>query len=237
MIVLFSFADAYADESGIWTVKMSCSPEAMEYMFNIEKIGYLRYKLKNIIKLQSRYSYLIYLYIEKNKFRKKWRESLDDLKEILKCNIPYYEHFKEFNRYVLKPSNDEINSITDCRYSYTTIKQGRKVVAIEFTIENTSIEYAEQGELEGIGYISEEESQIAKFYSYAVDNSFNENEIRIIIKKLENVPGDKLPTKSIKNYPDTLKRYHFLKDKYKEMKETEKETKIENRLEYILSLL
>ena len=62
-IALFSKAECEQDENGQWQIDLACSVEAMEYMFNIDNIGYLRYRLKNVINLTSRYSYILFLYL------------------------------------------------------------------------------------------------------------------------------------------------------------------------------
>ena len=75
VIALFEKAEAYQDENGLWQVDLACTESAREYIFNIENIGYLRYRLKNIIDLTSRYSYVLYLYLENNRFRRSWQVS------------------------------------------------------------------------------------------------------------------------------------------------------------------
>ena len=63
-IGLFEKAEAKQDEYGLWQIDLVCTPSAMEYIFNIEVMGYLPYMLKNIIGLTSRYSYVLYIYLE-----------------------------------------------------------------------------------------------------------------------------------------------------------------------------
>ena len=58
-IGLFERAEAKQDDEGLWQVDLVCTPSAMEYIFNIEVMGYLPYMLKNIFELTSRYSYVL----------------------------------------------------------------------------------------------------------------------------------------------------------------------------------
>ena len=81
-IGLFEKAEAFQDDDGLWQIDLACSASAMEYVFNIENLRYLKYRLKNVIELTSRYSYVLYLYLEKNHRRKCWDVSLDELKRI-----------------------------------------------------------------------------------------------------------------------------------------------------------
>ncbi len=134
LVSLFEAADAEPDETGLWTVTLTCTPSAREYIFNIENLGYLRYRLKNIVELKSRYSYILFMYLENNRFRKTWEIKLDDLKELIKCEAETYDKFKYFNDLVLKKCHTELNEKTDCHFEYEPIKRGRAVVAIRFTM-------------------------------------------------------------------------------------------------------
>jgi plasmid replication initiation protein len=137
-IALFEKAEAKQDDDGLWQVDLACTPSAMEYIFNIEVMGYLPYMLKNIIELTSRYSYVLYLYLEsrkRGKMSKTWTVSLDELKEMLRCTADSYSVYKEFNDKILKRCHKELNEKTDLRFSYEPIKKGRKVTDIRFTLE------------------------------------------------------------------------------------------------------
>lgn len=137
-IALFAKAECEQDENGQWQVDLACSAEAMEYIFNIENIGYLKYRLKNVVDLTSRYSYVLYLYLENNRFRKSWNIPLNDLKALLRCTAERYEQYKFFNSEILKKCHKELNEKTNIKYSYEPIKSGRKVTAIQFSLETVS---------------------------------------------------------------------------------------------------
>ena len=96
LVSLFEEADAEPDENGLWTITLTCTPSAREYVFNIENLGYLRYRLRNIVELKSRYSYILFMYLENNRdFRKSWEVSLNELKERLGCtSTTTYNKFK-----------------------------------------------------------------------------------------------------------------------------------------------
>lgn len=137
MIALFVKAECEQDENGQWQINLTCSEEAMEYIFNIDDdIGYLRYRLKNISTLTSRYSYVLFLYLLENRFRKSWKVNLSELKSLLCCSSETYNQYKYFNDLILKKCYKEINLKTDLEFSYAPIKAGKKVTEIQFTIEN-----------------------------------------------------------------------------------------------------
>lgn len=135
LIQLFEEADAFQDEDGLWQVDLMCTASSYEYVFNIENRGYLQYRLKNVINLTSRYSYILFLYLDKNRYRKSWDIALSDLKQLLNCIKESYNKFKVFNDRVLKLCFKEINEKTELKYTYEPIRSGRKVTKIRFTVE------------------------------------------------------------------------------------------------------
>lgn len=137
-IALFEKAEAFQDDNGLWQVDLACTPSAMEYIFNVETMGYLSYMLKNIIELTSRYSYVLYLYLEsrrKGRQGNSWTISLEELKSMLRCTADSYNAYKEFNDKILKRSCKELNEKTTLRFSYEPIRKGRRVVEVRFTVE------------------------------------------------------------------------------------------------------
>lgn len=136
LVSLFEEAIAEQDDNGLWQVKLECTQKAMMYFFNVESLGYLRYKLRCITSLTSRYTYIMFTYLEHNRFRKSWEVDLGELKQILACDTEEtYKQFKRFNDLVLKKVQKEMHEKTECRYAYESIKKGRSVVAIRFTVE------------------------------------------------------------------------------------------------------
>ena len=51
LVTLFEDATAEQDDSGLWQINLTCTQQAMRYFFNIEALGYLRYKLRCITSL------------------------------------------------------------------------------------------------------------------------------------------------------------------------------------------
>ena len=80
IVSLFEEAVVEPDEHGLWKIRLECTQKAMKYFFNVENLGYLRYKLRCITSISSRYTYIMFVYLESNRFRKSWEVSLDELK-------------------------------------------------------------------------------------------------------------------------------------------------------------
>lgn len=136
LIGLFEEAEAEQDEDGVWQISLTCTPAAMKYIFKAELLGYFRYGLRSIINLSSRYSYVLFTYLERNRFRGKWDIHLDDLKYELKCDgEETYKQFKRFNDLILKKCQKEIHEKTECRFAYEPIRRGRSVASIRFKLE------------------------------------------------------------------------------------------------------
>lgn len=81
LCTLFEEAEAEQDDNGLWQISLECTSKAMKYFFGIENLGYLRYKLRCITSLQSRYSYILFCYLEQNRFRREWSIGVDELKK------------------------------------------------------------------------------------------------------------------------------------------------------------
>lgn len=136
LVTLFEEAVAEQDDNGLWEVRLECTQKAMKYFFNVDNIGYLRYKLRSVTSITSRYTYIMFTYLEHNRFRKSWTVDLDELKHTLGCDEEEtYKEYKHFNNLLLKKVQKEILEKTECRYSYEPVKKGRSVVAIRFTVE------------------------------------------------------------------------------------------------------
>lgn len=133
-------------ETEPYQVEMQCTNSAFELIFNIEKIGYFKYKLRCILNIDSLYSYILFNYIEYNRYRTSWEVDIDELKEILNCNSPTYDTFKRFNDLILKKCYTELTQKTELRYNYSTVKRGRKVIAIRFTVEPLLAESVQEPE-------------------------------------------------------------------------------------------
>lgn len=238
LINLFEKAEAEADENGLWTITLTCTEAAREYIFNIDNIGYLRYRLKNVIDLTSRYSYILYLYLENNRFRKEWNVNLVELKEILRCNADTYREYKHFNNLVLKKCQKELQEKTDCHFTYTTVKKGRRVVAIHFSLETLAI--LEDNIPEQLAFDLPSINDPVEFLRSVSNNVDGKPEwTRIQAEEIYSlvtaIPEDKLPETDTDDIE--LRRYQFLRQLWLRMQRSEESKPIRNRFNYFLKML
>lgn len=128
-----SNADYY---DGILEIEFSY--KTLTYLLEI-KDKYLKYDLKNIMLLNSKYSIRMYEILknklqQNNRYGKETKFSLnvDWLREALALSETY--PYGMFKKRVLEVSKEELNKKTDLEYDYVEEKKGRKVVAITFNV-------------------------------------------------------------------------------------------------------
>lgn len=132
---LFCMSECSKDEHDQWWIDLSCTSEAKKLFFNLEGVGYIRYQLKNILPLTSKYSVLLYIYLLDNRFRKSWEVSVEELRtRVFRCFAERYKEYKFFNQEILKKAIKEVNEKTDLTFEYESIRVGRSVGKIKFKL-------------------------------------------------------------------------------------------------------
>lgn len=238
LITLFEEATAKQDEYGLWQIKLECTEKAMKYIFNIEKLGYLRYKLRCITSLKSRQAYILFTFLEANRFRTPFTVELQELKEILCCeNEETYKEYKRFNDRVLKRIQKELLEKTECKYKYEPIKKGRSVVAIRFTLETLPKAILE----EDIKEPNKEYEQENELWASALSKKekpceFTPEQLEEINQLLVTIPLRKLP-KNTSVDDINLDRYHYLAQKFATLNRKDSEGTVRNRFSYLITML
>ena len=252
-VTLFERSQGFQDETGVWQVMLTCTQSAMKYFFNIEEIGYLRYKLRSIININSRYSYIMFIYLESNRFRKEWTVGLDELKLILNCETDEtYAEYKHFNNLILKRCYKELTEKTELQYTYEPIRRGRKVTEIKFTLASRAVipkETQVEGQLtfsdspdfdpEPIEEPDIDELMLKKygsepltFIASAMDYEFTKEETRVLF--------DIVLEHYIEPRNDEISRYDFVHRVYNRLKQRAAASQLEplkSRYSYMKKLL
>lgn len=128
-----------------WINKVSIDKEEM--LVNIEldknmvpyllslKMNFTKDKLKYILKMKSQYSICLYDVFKDIETSRSITFEMNALKKLLMVDkISSYKKFMEFRKYVLDRIVKEINECTDLIIDYETIKEGGKIVKINFLI-------------------------------------------------------------------------------------------------------
>lgn len=249
-VSLFEWAYAHQDGNGMWEIRMSCTPAAMQYIFNVEELGYLRYKLRSVKALTSRYSYILFLYLEQNRWRKTWEIPVDELRALLACDSdPSYAEFKRFNDLILKKCRRELTEKTDCRFSYETVKAGKKVKAIRFTLETLADVLPDPGtrrpELPGqvdlftdsgedfMDYTEIPVEDDNTLYADALPPEFTPEEV----EALRSLAAPIVPHKYNSMVPPECEVADYLRHKTDLMAAMDKKGKIQNKFRYLLAMI
>ncbi len=248
-ITLFEHAIAEKDECGQWEIRMMCTNAAMKYVFNIEKLGYLRYKVRCIVNLKSRYSYIMFLYIEHNRFRKTWEVGIDELKERLGCTEETYKENKRFVDLVLKKVNAELSK-TECRYTCELIKFQKKIVSVRFTVQTISDLVMQEQEPEALpGQITAQDylasieqskttEQLKPWMMVLIRDGkpeFDLTELAMLDAVLRAVPASKIAKHDPTDADNGQKLY--MAYMYGRMNVADKAKTIKNRLYYLAAML
>lgn len=240
-VALFEEAYGEMDDNGLWTIKLTCSAPAMKYIFNVEELRYLRYKLRNITSLNSRYAYVLFLYLERNRFRKTWEEDVDMLRHFLNCDMePTYAEFKRFNDLILKKCQKEIQEKTECRFTYEPVKAGRRVIAVRFALETIADILPAREELDGqqqLPWFDEDPGDPLVFLGSACRNEFSREQMEEIFSVICTKTIDQLPVAP--GHPGDLEfsRYHYLEQMYARMQVAASKENIYHRYDYFLAML
>lgn len=240
-VALFEKAHAEQDEYGVWEAELTCTETAKQYIFNIEELTFLRYKLKNIVNIKSRYTYIMFLYLWENKYRGTWEVPLDELKSILNCeNEEYCSQFKVFNDRVLKRIYKEIHDVTDIKYDYETVKRGRSVVAIRFIYKTREVldeVDSNQMTLEQWQAETDKELWVTALEKDGVCE-FIKEQIDEIREVLVTIPVSKLPEDVVTHTDDiSIRRHHYIAQQYATLNRRHAEKPIKNRFAYFIKML
>lgn len=237
-ISLFEKAHAEQDDYGVWEAELTCTESAKKYIFDVENITYLRYKLKNIINIKSRYTYIMFLYLWDNKYKGTWEIDLSELKAMLNCdNESSYDKFKVFNDRILKRVQNEIHEVTDIRYDYETVKRGRSVVAVRFIYKSKILDEVDENQMTIEQWQAEASKEKELWQTPLEDFNFTQEQYDELFSVLVTIPDFKLPQSSACYGAIDLMRYHYIEQKAREIKRRDKEKPIRSKFSYLLKLM
>ena len=132
-------------------VKIKFTDDIMPYLLEL-KSNFTQYLITDIIKLNSKYSIILYKWLSMNynqyEAYKENGQRREDQLELLKNpyidihelrritnTLDEYERFHNFENWTLKKPIEEINNFTHFTVTYEKIKKGRSIIGIQFNIE------------------------------------------------------------------------------------------------------
>ncbi|MGA3015007.1 MAG: replication initiation protein [Bacteroidales bacterium] len=126
-------ADAYYSKDKS-TVRFTIAEIMKGYLLQLQDGQYTKFYLENIIGLSSKHSIAMYRFCKSYEFQKCVTKNIEELKFSLGIDSNEYENFYDFNKWVLKVSQKELEEKTDVKFSYQTETKRKKVIKLTFTI-------------------------------------------------------------------------------------------------------
>ncbi len=118
---------------GAGSITITWSDEVLRYISQLQS-RFTTYKLRNIANLQSSHSIRLYELLQRFNDKNYRVILIGDFRSALGLGDKYSQ-FKDLNKWVVKPSVEELNQRSDLVIEYDTIKKGRTVTALAFTFK------------------------------------------------------------------------------------------------------
>ncbi len=184
---LFSSSSYNVDNQEITLTCNVWHDEVKKFFFDKDNFLYNKYRLKNTLHLKSKYSFHMYNYLLNNiHYKKGWEVSVDKLREKLDCQNGCYMDFQKFNAKILKKIQAEINSKTNIRFQYKTIKNYKnKVIKIHISCQMKDVENVITPEYEETKILTKDE--VFQSYSGCLGGFIMEFKRPLNDKEIENI--------------------------------------------------
>lgn len=238
-ISLFEQATCTLDEESRWQIDLECTSAAMKYIFNSTNIDYIRYKIRSICHLTSKYSYILFLYLEENRSRVIWEEDVSILRKILGCEIEFFDSFPRFNQKILRQCRKELLEKTECSFSYVPVHQDKLIGTVRFKVDPILIVKSDYNH--HIECQSSSTNFITLLENACCDSvtglpEFSRNEMIQIGEILRTLPLHKLPTRTPYNdYRSAL--YNYLSDRYAALNHYSSDNTGDSRIDRLINMI
>ena len=159
-------------------IRFMVYPKLKPFLINV-KNKYLKYSLENILKLKSSYSIRLYELLKdflnkRDRYGNKTKKTLliDELRELLKVPASY-QYSSNIRPRIIEKAKKDFEDFTDIKFEYNEIKNGKKIIAIEFLISQKENEKSKNkyNFKSFVDYVRKEYSGTFKSFGYTkVDN-------------------------------------------------------------------
>jgi len=122
--------------TGKGEVELCFDPKLKPYLLQLQS-RFTSYKLRNVVKLRSRYSVRLYELLKQYEAFGKRSFELTELRKTLGLTESEFTLWADFRRNVLELAERELPKKTDIGFSYSARKSGRAVTSVDFTIWKT----------------------------------------------------------------------------------------------------
>ena len=118
-------------------IEIRLDDDLIPYLLQLQN-NYTQYALQYILSMDSRYSIRFYEVLRSLEYKQRQHIfNIEDLKRLL--NAEKYKRYSNFKQRVLDMAVREINELSDITVSYVPIREGRKIVEVEFSIQKKDV--------------------------------------------------------------------------------------------------
>lgn len=136
-------------ERGSGRVTLTLSDDLKPFYLQLQN-HFTSYQLKYILRLNSKYSIRFYEFFQCALVHGGFLTTIDELRMLMALTQKSYQRYADFNRKVLKPAITEINELTDLEVSYCEIKEGRRVVSLDFKVKRKKAKRKKKSPLDAL---------------------------------------------------------------------------------------
>lgn len=153
----------------------------MPYLIDL-RTNFTQYQITEIKGLNSKYSLILFkwLMMKYNAYQSSPEISMIELRE-LTDTVNEYSQFRDFDRYVLKVAEKEINQYTTLKISYDKIaRKGRKITSIQWHISEKDTSKAIDVTPEAINSASNDLNGLYALFSFELHKDLSEADKTLI---------------------------------------------------------
>lgn len=187
-VAWLSFARYYIKKGYI---ELRFDPALKPYLLQL-KSQFTKISLGEIMQLTSIYAVRFYELLKQYEFIEKRRIAIKELRDYCGIAEGEYRRYSDFKKDVLERAKREINAKTEYNIDYTEIKESRKIVAIEWTINKKDLD--RQKHLDRINSLSKE----LRSEAIIIDNLLEYGFGKTVAKRLIKLHGEETVKNAIK---------------------------------------
>lgn len=184
-------------------IRFMVYPKLKPFLINV-KNKYLKYDLENILKLKSSYSIRLYELLKdfvnkRERYGNKTKKTLliDELRGLLEVPASY-QYSSNIRPRIIEKAKKDFEEFTDISFEYKEIKNGKKIIAIEFVIfqKNNKKNKNKYNFRSFVDYVRKEYSGTFKSFGYT---KIDDKTYLVGVDNLGYMYG-----KNVDNYNDTI---------------------------------
>ena len=117
---------------GEQTIEIEFSPKLRPYLLKLKE-HFTTYRLENVLKLRSKYSFRMYELLRSHLYQGTWTVTLEHLRKVLGLET-LHSQWRDFKKNVLNVAQKELTNKTDLYFEYETRRRNKFIAVLIFTI-------------------------------------------------------------------------------------------------------